>query len=731
MRSPRDCLFPFLLAIHLAAFAQAASPTAPYGLNGRIPFTSGRVVGTPEPPPPYRLVRAWPKLTFSNPVHVVNDADSDRLLVLEYHGKVWAVDPSSRTDHRDLFLDLPRDLYSLTFHPNYATNGFVYVFSHTSNDKLPRNIISRFRVTDERPRRVDPRSELVIIDWESNGHDGGDLAFGPKDGFLYLSAGDSTTSSDPKETGQDLSDLLSAVLRIDVDHPDPGKSYAIPIDNPFRETPRARAEIWAYGFRNPWRFCFDPANGRLWMGDIGQDLWEMIEIVERGSNHGWSVKEGPADFLPERPKRGPTPIKPPVVAHPHVEARSITGGLVYRSARWPDLTGAYFYGDFSTGRIWALRYDDGQVTDHREIADSSVAMLGLCVDRRGEIITADYTSGGLYRLERQPKTSQSDNAFPRRLSDTGLFASTRDYELAPGVIPFAVNSPLWSDGARKERAFALPGNGKIEFSPSLDSPWTLPEGTVLLKSFCLPIDDRGHCEIRVETRLLVRRDGEWEGYSYLWNDDQSDAVLVGKNGLDKSYTRADRTSPGGKATQVWHFPSRAECMVCHTRAAGYVLGISTGQLNRDYDYAGTIDNQIRTYDHLGLFSEPLPKRPEELSKLPAPHNPDYPIEVRARSYLHTNCAICHVESGGGNARFQLRFTLPETELNLFDQTPQHHSFGLKDAKLIAPGHPERSVLLHRVSTRGEGKMPPLASTVVDEKGVKLLKDWIAIKNKSK
>ncbi len=731
MRALRVSLLGLLILGIDARPSPADATVAPFGIPRRVPFTTGRVVGSPDPAPPYRLVRTLPKQTFHNPLHVANEPDSDRLLVIEYHGKVWAVDKAEGSTNRDLFADVSRDLYGLTFHPNYAENGFVYLFGHSTNDKTPQNIISRFTVTKDRPRRCDPKSEVVIIAWESNGHDGGDLAFGPKDGCLYISAGDSTTSSDPKETGQDLSDLLSAMIRIDVDHPDPGKTYAIPKDNPFVDLKGARPELWAYGFRNPWRFCFDPGNGRLWMGDIGQDVWEMIELVERGSNHGWSVKEGPADFLPHRPKRGPTPFKPPIIAHHHVEARSITGGVVYKNDHFADLKGAYVYGDFATGRIWSLRYDDGHVTDHREIADSSVAMLGFCTDKHGDITTADYTSGELFRLERQPVRAAAPSAFPRRLSETGLFANLRDHELAPGVIPYAVNSPLWSDGARKNRAFALPGESKITFNETIDTPWTFPEATVLLKTFCLPYDDRGHCEVRVETRLMVLRDKEWEGYSYVWNDEQTDAVLVGKDGLDRTYTQPDPRSRDGHRSQTWHFPSRAECMVCHTRAAGFVLGLTTGQLNRDYDYAGLIDNQLRALDHIGVFSKPLIKPPAEHPQLPDPHSLDHPIEARARSYLQTNCAICHVESGGGNARFQVRYSLPEAELNLFGQTPQHHDFGLIDPKLIAPGHPERSVLLHRVATRGEGKMPPMASTVVDDKAVKLLREWIRTKGLQK
>ncbi len=709
----------------LAVPARAEDNRPPAEPGRRVPFATGRVVGSPEPPPPYRLVRALPRLAFKDPLHLANEPDSDRLLVLEQYGKVWAVAKAPETDSRDLFLDVGRQLYGLAFHPRYAENGFVYVFSNTVKEKAPRNILSRFTVGKGTPRRCDPASELEILAWESNGHDGGEVAFGPRDGLLYASAGDSTSSSDPKETGQDLSDLLSAMIRIDVDHPSPGKAYSTPPDNPFIQLVGARPEIWAYGFRNPWRFCFDQADGRLWMGDIGQDLWEMIELVERGSNHGWSVKEGPADFLPRRPKRGPTPIRPPVVAHHHSEARSITGGFVYRADRFPDLKGRYVYGDFATGRLWAFRYDDGRVEDHREIADSTVAMLGFCVDRHGEVFTPDFYSGEIYRLEVQPPRPAPPTPFPRRLSETGLFASARDHRASPGVIPYDVNSPLWSDGAGKLRSIAVPGLARVGFKPTIDDPWALPEGTVLVKTFTLPTADSRGVDRRVETRLMVLRDKEWAGYTYLWDDDQADAVLVGKGGLDRPYTVLDPKAPGGTRAQSWHYPSRAECMVCHSRAAGFVLGLTTGQMNRDLDYGRGPVNQILALADLGLFEVPPSKPPGDLPRLANPHDPSAPLDARARAYLNTNCAICHVENGGGNAQMQLKVSLPEDELSLFDRTPQHHGFGLDDPKLVAPGRPDRSVLLRRVATRGEGRMPPLASSVVDDRAVELLRAWIA------
>ncbi len=244
----------------------------------------------------------------------------------------------------------------LAFHPDYERNGYVYIgLSGPSKVHGKATQVVRYTVDRRPPHRIDPDSKQVIIEWASNGHDGGDLAFG-NDGFLYVSSGDGSSGSDANVTGQTLDDLLAAVLRIDVDHPDPGRNYSVPSDNPFVNRPGARPELWAYGLRNPWRLSFDRESGQLWVGQNGQDLWEQVYLIKKGGNYGWSLTEGSHVFLAER-KAGPDPILPPTAEHPHSEARSLTGGRVYRGTRLPDLVGAYVYGDWSTGRVWGVKHD--------------------------------------------------------------------------------------------------------------------------------------------------------------------------------------------------------------------------------------------------------------------------------------------------------------------------------------------------------------------------------------
>lgn len=731
-----------LAAASRAAFAaELEKPIAPFGLEKRMAWTSSRVVGSPDPAPPLRAVRAFAKLSFANPLYIIAEpsasregeqqgkADAERLLVVEQHGKILGFANDPAVEQMTPFLVLgDRDTYGLTFHPNYAENRFVYVFSNGPNsageNKLNR--ISRFVVARDGARACDPASEQIVIEWASNGHNGGDLAFGP-DGMLYISAGDGTSDSDTNLTGQKISDLVSGMLRIDVDHPAPGMAYAIPMDNPFLDVAGARGELWAYGFRNPWRIHFDP-QGNLWCGDIGQDQWEMVEIVRRGDNFGWSVVEGGSPFYLER-TRGPHPFARPAIVHPHSKARSITGGVTYLGSKFPELRGAYIYGDYGTGKIWAARYDGAEITFHQEIADTPYQILGFGADAAGEIYFVDY-AGPLYTLER-PAPEEPKPPFPRRLSETGLFVSTAKHTPDPALIPYSVNSPLWSDGAEKERFIALPGMSQIEFTA--EGAWKFPEGAVLVKTFSLDLGE-GVAEVqkRIETRLLVIQQNEWVGYTYRWNDDQSDAELVAAAGADRTISVRDPEASGGRREQAWRFPSRAECMVCHSRAAGFVLGPSTPQMNKLHDYGAVRANQLNTLAHIGAFRLPtaegevrkLPQPPEKYAALPDPGDETADLESRVRSYLHANCAQCHVAAGGGNAAMELGFATPRDKTKLFGVAPLHDKFGIAEALLVAPGEPARSVLLKRLATRGRGQMPPLATSVVDEEGVSLLRQWI-------
>lgn len=730
----RPCLVPcptslvlfFAFSLHGLLLA-SADEEKPFGLERRIPWTTSRVIGSPDPPLPYTVEQTFTQIDWQAPMFVAAEPGTDRLLVVQQGAgkdrpsQVLRVRDDPATDKVETLLEVAdRLIYAVTFHPDYRDNGLLFVFSNGPTSQSDRsNRISHFTVGREAPHTCDPKSERIIIEWNSAGHDGGDLVFG-HDHMLYIATGDGTGDSDTSVTGQDVSDLLGAILRIDVDHPEGEQRYSIPPDNPFVGTKDARDEIWAYGLRNPWRMCVDRKTGHIWVGNNGQDLWETAHLVGRGENYGWSVYEGNHPFYLNR-KLGPTPFVPPTIEHHHLEFRSLTGGVVYYGERLADLNGVYVYGDYSTGKIWGARHDGNRLTWHRELADTTLQIAGFAVGHRGELLIVDIT-GGLYRLIPAPPQTEAHN-FPTRLSDTGLFVSVKDHEVQPGVIPYSVNAPGWADGATAERFLALPGESRIDYTSSRG--WNFPDGTVLMQTLSIePSEERSARGHRIETRLLTRQQGEWVGYSYRWNDDQTDATLVSAKGDEIELTNPVAESPGDAKRQTWRFPSRAECMSCHSRAVNYVLGLTEVQMNREHGYGGVRDNQLRTYEHIGLFNGSLPKPINDMPRLVDPYDTSQDLEARARSYLHTNCSVCHVAAGGGNAKMELEFVTARDAMNLISARPQHDTFGINNAMLIAPGDPDRSILEKRVAGRGRGQMPPLVSNVVDHRAVGLIHDWI-------
>ena len=699
----------------------------PEGRLVRVEWNDSRVIGSPEPPLPYRVTPAYPKLELKQPIYVRPEPGSDRML-LALHvgsgqgpGQIVAFPDSPNAAETEPFLETDRLIYGFTFHPDYLENGYLFVICNGPADaENKQNRISRFTVERDPPYAVVTDSELVILEWDSNGHNGGDLAFGP-DGYLYCPTGDGTSDSDPLKTGQGLDDLLAVLIRIDVDRPGEDKAYSIPPDNPFVDVPGARPEIWAYGFRNPWRMDYDHELDQLWITQNGQDLWEQVYLVGRGENYGWSVYEGSHPFYLER-ELGPQPHTPPTTEHHHSEARSLTGGIVYHGQDLPELNDTYLYGDYSTGKIWGVRHDGHAVTYHKELADTTLQITGFAQNNAGELLVVDY-GGGINRLEKAPPAEEM-TPFPRRLSETGLFSSVPRHEMHAGLIPYSVNAQLWSDQAHKARWIAIPDDGKIDYTR--DRGWGFPEGTVLVKSFALDfVSDDPSSRRWIETRLLTKQDGEWVGYSYQWDEQQRDAHLVEKTGKDVEFEIADSTEQDGVRLQTWHYPSRAECMVCHSRAAEYVLGLQERQMNRIHDYGEFEMNQIALLDELGLFKDDLPMEVDEAERLADPYDRELDVDHRARSYLHANCSFCHVYAGGGNSAMDLEISAEPGKALIVDAAPVHTKFGIDDARIVAPGQPERSVLLHRLQQRGRGQMPPLATSLVDTQAVELLREWIS------
>ncbi len=730
LRNFRSLISFLMLSFCLVQFASRVHADPPeagaFGIAQRVPWTTSNITGSPEPPLPFTTQRVFPQLKFNRCIDMAMPPGGQRFFVVEQAGKIFSFPNTPEVTQADLVIDIAaevenvRNVYALTFHPDFANNGYCYVCCIKQANLEDGSQIIRFTVADTDPPTIDATTQKTILTWPSGGHNGCCLKFGP-DGYLYISTGDGVGPNPPdtNRAGQDISNLFSSILRIDVDHPGTERAYKIPEDNPFVDVENARGEVWAYGFRNPWRMSFDRKTGDLWVGDVGWELWEMLDRVQRGGNYGWSVMEGRQPTNTEW-ERGPTPILPPTIDHPHSESSSITDGLTYYGSRLPELQGKHIYSDYDTGKFWAFRWQDGNVVEHQEIADTTHRVVGFSQDAQDELYILDHIGGTIHTLvpNPQPNTSQ---AFPRKLSNSGLFASVSPLQPAPGVIPYSINAELWADHATAQRMVAIPGEGTLTASKS---PWSFPPDSVLVKTLSLEMERGNEASRRkIETQVLHFDGAEWQGYSYRWNEDQTDATLIDAQGAEQTLTITDANAAGGKRLQSWRFASRAECQRCHNKWSGPPLGFHTSQLNRDHDYGDNqLASQLETWDHIELVKQ-LPK-PEERKKFADPRNTQADLTARARAYLHVNCAHCHRLHAGGAVLAKMHEDVPLDETNMLGVRPTQGTFGIHAAQVIAPGDPFRSVLLYRLSKLGGGRMPHIGSTEVDLAGISLIHQWI-------
>ncbi|MDA1164012.1 MAG: PQQ-dependent sugar dehydrogenase [Planctomycetota bacterium] len=363
--------------------------------------------------------RVFPEVQIRRPIVVTHANDgSDRIFIASQLGVVHIVANDEEAEESIRFLDIEdqvvyndkqneEGLLGMAFHPEYRKNGQFFVYYTTKS--APRvSVISRFTVSKDDPNKAEPKSEQEILRipqpyWN---HNGGTIVFGP-DGMLYIALGDGGNGGDPHLNGQNLKTWLGSVLRIDVDHQDDGKGYAVPKDNPFVSKADARGEIFAYGIRNIWRMSFDRKTGQLWAGDVGQKLWEEIDIIVKGGNYGWNNREGLHSYEGGGQASSQTidpiwqyphePDKQPTIGGQH--GKSITGGHVYRGKAIPGLDGYYVYADYVTGVVYALKYDwsTKKTTENRTIPSTKLPVMSFGEDQNGEVY---YTTpiGAIFKL---------------------------------------------------------------------------------------------------------------------------------------------------------------------------------------------------------------------------------------------------------------------------------------------------------------------------------------------
>ena len=676
------------------------------------------------------VCHAWPRPSESTSIMLkpmfagytapvgINQApgDPNHFYVWEQVGLIFRVDatlPQKQTTALDLSA-IPNKLVSggehgllgFAFSPNWQTNHTAYIFYSTPSAAAAgfSNILARVTSSDGGATFTIATDNLLKIDKPFENHNGGNLLFGP-DGYLYLGIGDGGSGYDPQGNGQNTTVLLAKMLRIDVENQ---ATYAIPPSNPFaNDTGMNRKEIFAWGMRNPWRWSFDRGTGDLWVGDVGQDRWEEIDKIKLGGNYGWSRYEG-THCTDGTTTCAPLPgALPPIIDYGHASTgdpdpgNCVIGGYFYRGSAIPSLVGNYVFADYGVGEVWRLVYDMTGKPLREILAATGKAISSFGEGLDGELYVVGVSDGTISKIV--PAAAQPPSVFPDRLSATGCVDVINPTQVTSTAMYYDVNVPLWSDGADKRRWLSLPLGGQIHIES--DGHWTLPIGTVLVKEFSVGGK-------RIETRLLMRHDdGDWAGYSYQWLDDQSDAVL-----LPSSATK----DLGNGMT--WYFPSRTDCLQCHTVAAGRTLGMWTAQMNRDApDGSG---NQMAMLDAAGLFDVPLPPPPATLAQFPQPGDSTAPVGDRARAYLHANCSFCHRMGGPGRVPPDWRDSLTLAQTGACNAAPQDGDLGVTGALVVAPGMPGKSVTSLRMRALDATRMPPLASHVVDPTGTSLIDAWI-------
>lgn len=379
------------------------------------------VFAPPDPPPPVAAEiatqRAFPQIGFNQPLAMLQQPNNDtRWFVLERGGLIYTFpnDPNVVPADVTVFANLSSiinssageaGLLGMAFHPDFDNNGEVYV-SYTSPSGGLQSRVSRFLSQGGNPPTLSIASEQVLLTVQQpqTNHNGGNMAFG-SDGFLYIGFGDGGGAGDPNNNAQNTANLFGTIARIDVDG---GAPYAIPADNPFAANPACTQgfgaapcpEIFAWGFRNPWRWSFDSLNGDLWVGDVGQGDWEEIDRVELGLNYGWRVREGAHCFNP--PSGCATNFEDPITEYGRALGGSVTGGYVYRGMAVTGLAGTYVFGDFISGRIFGVPTTSMQGTVADELLDTAHNISSFAEDLDGELYVLDYSTGFIHRIVDAP-----------------------------------------------------------------------------------------------------------------------------------------------------------------------------------------------------------------------------------------------------------------------------------------------------------------------------------------
>ena len=720
----------------------------------------------------YTLVDAYPGIVFDIPAAIAWAKSGSGPYVLERTGQIRTIVGATRPTLLDFSAQVhiagEGGALGLVLHPKFLDpvdpHNYVYVWY---NAKPSTQRLQRY-TWNTGTNTFDPASVVTMIEEQEFEviHNAGKLNFGP-DGFLYFGNGDDNTLDNHQTI---TNAMFAGIFRIDVDQ-DPLKShapplhtpvqpkhnglytrtgYGIPNDNPFVGVANAVEEFYALGFRNPFSFSFDRMTGKIWMGDVGDSFREEVNQVDKGANYGWPVMEGELTSQGGYTKTllaGSTATAPKhyYTHSEQADIASIFGGYVYRGPGFPELNGQYIFTDWPSNRLWALDISKSPAV-RKTLYETQYKLqpMGLGEDNNGELYILQYgpdkvndlgNFGG--RIKKLAKDTTAADLLPKRLVETTLFDDVATLKPAANLIPYEVSSPLWSDGAAKQRWIRLPAGQKATYDATEDR-LTFPVGTVFVKQFDLPssVTPVGRSR-RLETRVMIVGDKTTWGYTFRWNPAGTDATLVSEQ-ADETIT--DMVT---NTTRNWHFMGFGQCWGCHRDDASTgtayrkdkwrILGFSAAQLGV---VIGGVDQRTMLATKGVFDAADVANMPPVI---PNPSDTTQTAETRAYAYLAANCSPCHHEGAsytGGGQTWLATYgsgTVPQRHM---DQTTNNYPMSVRLANemgvpqlaggvLVKPGQPSQSLLLARIKTNDPDlRMPPIARNVPDDNGAAIVQAWI-------
>ncbi len=595
-------------------------------------------------------------------------------------------------------------MIALALPPDHAETGQLFV-RYEAAGGLARSVVLRLTVADGAIDEASARVVIELGDVVGEGS-GGALAF-DEDGLLLIGVGDGAV--DPiASLARDPSSRRGKLLRIDPGPLDDTGTWAIPDDNPFADTgPGFDPLIFATGLRDPWRCTYAPGDPAAWCIDRGLARQELHR-VEAGADLGWPLFDGGTCTLPGG-DCGDAGTIPPTTTYPLDDDDCGAAGVVVVGDAPVELAGALLTADRCSGRVRGLDLvHPGALVNDDVLGVAELAVAGLAIDDAGRILL--FGPDGAATLAVEP----SDAVFPSTLSQSGCFGDLTTLAPSPGVVPYDINAPLWTDGALKRRFIVLPPGETIAVDAD-DGTLVFPVGTVLLKNFSFPTEGDPEVMRTVETRAMVRHTFGWQFHGYRWNDEGTDAELL----LDG--VRAPITIATGVLEYEW--PTRDDCRTCHGSGESMALGPRLDQLDRAVDYGHVVADQLDALAGIGMFAAPLPS---ERTPIVDYHDEDAPLEQRARAWLHGNCGHCHRPGGWTppELTLDLRWSTALADTSTCNVPLQYWNGWVPGDTRIVPGDPEASVIWQRLQLRGPGQMPPIATSVPDPAS-DVVRAWIA------